>query len=137
MSNGFYWLQYSPGWGCLVASNKALNLLYQVMHAVSYWRTSAANKTASKVGPFVHPCFVCCRPGGRWGNTEQVVTQWWHPLASRETPGNAALGNTSSIVLKRLHGHQNGLQRRCMCLLLLLFYLILNIAKDHVMAYYK
>jgi hypothetical protein len=26
--------------------------------------------------------FVCCCPGSRWGNTEQVVAQWQHPVAS-------------------------------------------------------
>jgi hypothetical protein len=41
-----------------------------------------AIKTASKVGVFLHPCFVCCCPGSRWGNTEQVVAQCWHPVAS-------------------------------------------------------
>jgi len=28
--------------------------------------------------------FVCCRSGGRWGNTEQVVAQWRRPVASGE-----------------------------------------------------
>jgi len=26
--------------------------------------------------------FICCRPGGRQGNTEQVVARWRHPVAS-------------------------------------------------------
>jgi hypothetical protein len=26
--------------------------------------------------------FVCCWPGGNWGNTEQVVAWWRHPVAS-------------------------------------------------------
>ena len=30
-------------------------------------------------------CFVCCRPGGRWGNTERVVAGWWYPVASNIT----------------------------------------------------
>ena len=33
-------------------------------------------------GYIIHRCFVCCRPGGRWGNTEQVVAQWQRPVAS-------------------------------------------------------
>jgi hypothetical protein len=39
-------------WQCLVASNKALNLLYQAMHAVLYWRTAATIKMASCFGTF-------------------------------------------------------------------------------------
>ena len=27
-------------------------------------------------------CFVCCRPGGRQGDTEQVVARWRRPVAS-------------------------------------------------------
>jgi hypothetical protein len=60
-------------WQRLVASNKALNLLYQAMRAVLYWRTTAAIKMTSKVGPFFYGCFVCCRPSSRWGNMKQVV----------------------------------------------------------------
>jgi hypothetical protein len=29
-----------------------------------------------------HHCLLACRPGGRWGNTEQVVDQWQRPGAS-------------------------------------------------------
>jgi len=32
----------------------------------------------------LHRRFVCCCPGGRRGNTERVVTQWRHPVASGE-----------------------------------------------------
>jgi hypothetical protein len=39
-------------WRRLVASKKALNLLYWAMHAVLYRRTAAAVKMASKVDPF-------------------------------------------------------------------------------------
>jgi hypothetical protein len=51
-------------WRHLVASNKALNLLYRVMRAVLYRRTAAAIKMASLLGTFCC-CFVCCCPGGR------------------------------------------------------------------------
>ncbi len=34
------------------------------------------------VGVFFHCFFVCCCPGSRQGNTEQVATRWWHPRAS-------------------------------------------------------
>jgi hypothetical protein len=70
-------------WRHLVASNKALNLLYQGMCAVLYRRTAAAIKMASLLGTFFHQCFVCCCPGSRWGDTEQVVARWRHPVASR------------------------------------------------------
>jgi hypothetical protein len=69
-------------WQHLVASNKILNLFYQAMHVVSYQCTAAAIKMASKVGPFFHHRFICCCPGSRWGDMEQVVTQWQHPVAS-------------------------------------------------------
>jgi hypothetical protein len=39
-------------WRRLVASNKALNLLYWAMHAVLYRRTAAAIKMAGLLGTF-------------------------------------------------------------------------------------
>ncbi len=69
-------------WWCLVASNKALNLLYRAMRAVLYRRTAAAIKMASLLGTFFCHRFVCCCPGGCWGNTEWVVARWQHPWAS-------------------------------------------------------
>ena len=33
-------------------------------------------------GYILHLCFVCCRPGGRRGDMEQVVAQWGDPVAS-------------------------------------------------------
>ena len=30
----------------------------------------------------LHLCIVSCRPGGRRGDTERVVAQWRHPVAS-------------------------------------------------------
>jgi hypothetical protein len=70
-------------WQHPVASIKALELLHQAMHGVLYRHTAAAIKMARKVGPFFHHCFVCCCPGGRWGNMEQVVAQWRRPVASK------------------------------------------------------
>jgi hypothetical protein len=54
------------------------------MHAVLYRRTAAAMNMATflVLGVFVDCCLFACCPGGRWGNTEQVVTQWWLPGAS-------------------------------------------------------
>jgi hypothetical protein len=65
-----------------VASSEALDLLYRAMCAVLYRRTAAAIETASFLGVFVDCCLFACRPGGRWGNTEQVVARCWHPVAS-------------------------------------------------------
>jgi hypothetical protein len=63
-------------WRHPVASTKALDLLYWETRVVLYRRTAAAIKMTGKVGTFFHHHFVCCCPGGRWGNTEQVVAQW-------------------------------------------------------------
>jgi hypothetical protein len=55
---------------------KATNLLYRAMRAVSYCRITTAIEMASKGGGHVaHRC-VDCVPGGRRGNTEQVVARW-------------------------------------------------------------
>ncbi len=67
----------------LVACNKVLNLLYWAMHVVLYRWTAAAIKMASLFSTFFNCHFVCCCPGGRWGLTEQVVSQWRCPVASR------------------------------------------------------
>ncbi len=57
-------------WQRLVASNKALNLLYWAMRAVLYRRTAMAIKMATFLGAFVDCCLFACCPGGRWGDTE-------------------------------------------------------------------
>jgi hypothetical protein len=72
-------------WRCLVASNKALNLLHWAMCAVLYPSTAAAINMASLFGTFFCRRFVCCCPGGRWSNMEQVVLRWQHPVASGVT----------------------------------------------------
>jgi hypothetical protein len=59
-----------PRWRRLVSSNKARNLLYQVMCAVLYRRTAAAIKMASLLGTLFCCRFVCCCPGDRLGDTE-------------------------------------------------------------------
>jgi hypothetical protein len=41
-----------------------------------------AIEMASTVGVFVDCYLFACCPGSCWGNTEQVVAQWWHPVAS-------------------------------------------------------
>jgi hypothetical protein len=57
-------------WQRLVASNKALNLLYWAMCAVLYRRTTAAIKKATFLGAFVDCCLFACCPGSHWGNAE-------------------------------------------------------------------
>jgi hypothetical protein len=41
-----------------------------------------AIKTPTFLGAFFDYCLFACCPGGRWGNTEQVVAQCRHPVAS-------------------------------------------------------
>ena len=66
-----------------MASSEALDLLHQAMRAVMYRRIAMAIKIASFADVVVDCCMYTCCPGGRWGNTEQVVTQCQHPVASR------------------------------------------------------
>ncbi len=69
-------------WQRPVASSKDLDLLHWAMHTVTYRRIAMAIKKATFLGVFVNCCLFACCPGGRWGNTEQVVTQWRLPGAS-------------------------------------------------------
>ncbi len=69
-------------WWRPVASSKALDLLHWAMCAVTHRRLAMAIKTVSFVGVFVDCCLFACCSGGRWGNTEQVVSQCRHPVAS-------------------------------------------------------
>jgi hypothetical protein len=41
-----------------------------------------AIETARKVGVFVGCGLFACCPSVHWGNTEKVVAQWQHPVAS-------------------------------------------------------
>ncbi len=70
-------------WQRPVASSKALDLLHWAMHAVLYRCTAAAINMATFLGVFFDCCLFACYPGSRWGNTEQVVTRWQRPVASR------------------------------------------------------
>jgi hypothetical protein len=69
-------------WWQPVASSEALDLLHQAMCMVTYQRIAMAIVMASFAGVFVHCCLYACCPGGRWGNTKQVVAQCQHPVAS-------------------------------------------------------
>jgi hypothetical protein len=53
------------------------------MRAVLYRRTTAAINMATFLGVFVDCCLFACCSGSRWGDTEQVVTRWQHPVASK------------------------------------------------------
>jgi hypothetical protein len=70
-------------WRCPVASSEALDLLHLAMRAVMYRPIAMAIKMAIFACVFVDCCLYACCPGGRWGDTEQVVAQCWHPVASR------------------------------------------------------
>jgi hypothetical protein len=69
-------------WWRPVTSSEALDLLHWAMRAVTYRRIAMTIKTASFAGVFVDCCLYACCPGGRWGNTEQVVARCRHPVAS-------------------------------------------------------
>ncbi len=34
------------------------------------------HRNGHQSGYIIHRCFVCCRPGGRRGDTERVVARW-------------------------------------------------------------
>ncbi len=69
-------------WQRPVAFCESLDLLHRAMHTVTYRCIAMAIKTPTFLGVFVDCCLFACCPGGRWGNTYQVVTQWWRPVAS-------------------------------------------------------
>jgi hypothetical protein len=65
-----------------MASCEALDLLHQAMCAVTYQCIAVAIEIASFTGVFVDCCLYACGPGSRLGDTEQVVAQFQHPVAS-------------------------------------------------------
>jgi hypothetical protein len=69
-------------WWRPMVSSEALDLLHQAMRAVAYRCIVMASEMASFAGVFVDCCLYACCPGGRWGNTEQVVTRCRCPVAS-------------------------------------------------------
>jgi hypothetical protein len=95
-----------------VASSEALDLLHRAMHAVAYRRIAMAIEMASFAGVFVDCCLYACFPGGRWGNTEQVVARCRRPVASGvavDMPHQAM----PSVLLRRIRkaikmGHNGG-----------------------------
>ena len=72
-------------WWCLVAFMKATNLLHRVGDAHSIVRSHRdGHQNGQQSGYILHYCCVDCSPGGRRGDTERVVTQWWRSVASGE-----------------------------------------------------
>ena len=69
-------------WWRPAASSEALDILHWAMCAVTYQCTAMAIKMASFAGVFVDCCLYACCPGGRWGDTEQVVARCRRPVAS-------------------------------------------------------
>ena len=49
------------------------------------------HQNGQQSGYMLHRRFVCCRPGGRRGNTEQVVAQWQRPVTSGK-PWSCCIG---------------------------------------------
>ena len=76
-------------WQCLVAFMKALDLLHLSMRTVVARGIVPphrdGHRNGHQSGYISHCCcccFVCYCPGGCRSDTEQVVTRWWHPVAS-------------------------------------------------------
>ncbi len=104
-----------PRWRRLMASNKALNLLYWAMHAVLYRRTAAA----IKMGSLFSKCFLLLfclllpwRPLGQYGVSSYLMAM---SSGFQSIPGHAALGDAVCIALAHRRGHQNGRRMRCIC----------------------
>ncbi len=89
-------------WQRPVASIEALDLLHQAMHAVTYRRIAMAIKMAIFARVFVDCCLYACCPGGRWGDTEQVVAQCQHTVASVEALDTLHRA-MPSVLLRRIH----------------------------------
>ncbi len=91
-------------WRCLVASTKALDLLYWAMRVVLYRGTTAAIKMASKVGPFfsLFCLLLPWQPSGQYGASSCLMVA---SSGFQGSPGHAASGNAVCIAPMPLHGH--------------------------------
>jgi hypothetical protein len=102
-------------WWRPVAFTKALDLLHQGMCVVSYRHTIVAIEMASKVGLFFlsFHLLLSWQPLGQYGasSCSMVATS-----GLQGSPGHVTLGDAACIALTHRHGHQNGQQRRCICL---------------------
>jgi len=112
-------------WWRLVAFMKAMDLLHQAMRTVLYCRIATAVEMASKGGGhFAHLC-VDCVPGGRRGDTEQVVAQRQSLVAFTKA--------LARIAPAHRHGHRNCPRWRCICSPPPPISIAVIVAKDHVM----
>jgi hypothetical protein len=103
-------------WWRLVASNKALNLLYRAMGAVLYRRTATAIKMASLLGTFFLSSFCLLlpwQPLGPYGASSRPMAAF---SSFRSSHGHAASGDAICIAPAHRCGHQNGWRMRCICL---------------------
>ncbi len=69
-------------WQRPVDSSEALDLLHWAIHAVTYRHIAMAIKMGCFLRVFIECCLFACCPGGHWGNTEQVIARYQHPVAS-------------------------------------------------------
>ncbi len=106
-------------WRRLVASNKALNLLYRAMRAVLYRRTTAAIKMASLFGTFLLLLLCLLLPWHLLGQYGASSCPMAVSSGFRSSPGHAALGDAICIAPAHCCGHQNGRRMSCICLSLL------------------
>jgi hypothetical protein len=102
-------------WQRLVASNKALNLLYWAMCAVLYRRTATAIKMASLLGTFFLLSFHLLLPWRLLGQYGASSCPMAGSSGFRSSTGHAALGNAICIAPAHRCGHQNGRQMRSIC----------------------
>jgi len=94
------------------------------------------HQNGQQSGYILHLRFVCCRPGGHWGDTERVFAEWRHLVGGfYESPGHAALGDATCTAPIPPHGHRNCLLRRCICSSPPAFLLEKIVAKDRVMVH--
>ncbi len=99
-----------------MASSEDLDLLHWVKHAVMYRCIAMAIKTASKVGVFIDCCLFAYCPGSSWGNTEQLVSQWWHPVASEVALDMLHWAMPSVLPQRTAVAIKMADQWRCICL---------------------
>jgi hypothetical protein len=79
----------------------------------------------------LHHRFDDCFPGGRLGNTEQVVTRWRRLVASSEALG----AMHRHISPAHHHGHRNGPRRRSICSPPQPISIAVIVAKEHLMVH--
>ncbi len=82
MSLLWYWPQPLPTGGIQWLLVKPWTSSIGRCARVTYRHIAMAIKTASFVGVFVDGCLFACCPGSRWGNMEQAVARWQHPVVS-------------------------------------------------------